>query len=692
MRLREPITPESLCVALNRATSLRLAPREVALAYHHWRWVAHLPDQRIAFVADTENACQRLAREQRLLQLLADRVHFVAIIGAGVSIGATNRAECAAWTGLLHHGVQRCEHLRLITPEMAQVLCRQIDSGDLDFLLAAAETIAAKLGAPKGGEYRRWLRESVGALTAERREVLEALRDLHVALATTNYDGLIEEVTGLPPVTWMDGARVERVLPRSDEPGVLHLHGYWREPESVILGIRSYEQVLGHEPAQNIQHTLATVKTLLFVGCGEGLHDPNFGKLIAWTSRVFAKSEYRRYRLALESEREELQKQHPPEQRLFVISYGQQHSDLAPFLRSLGVYRPNATPTPPAAAAAPGVATLPARPRCFGREAEIEALVKNLLAPRPEPTPILGAPGIGKSTLTLAALHDEHVAAHYGARRYFIRCDGVKSRLELVAALALACGLTPSPNIEPAVLVELAKAPTVLAIDNAETPWEADTPAVEEFLALLADIPGLALIASVRGAQHPMGVSWHESLEPTRLKLPAARDAFLAIAGKKFQTDPRLDDLIQAMDGVPLAITLLAYQAEGEPSLEPLWQRWQHERTAMLQRAEGQDRLTNIELSYEISLTGKRMTEAAHRLLRLLALLPDGLAYHDLSVVMPDQAEAAASVLRKAGLGLDEAERLRLLKPLRDYIRDKRLRDKHLPQPDDQARLVKHFV
>jgi hypothetical protein len=35
-----------------------------------------LPDQRIAFVADTENARQRLARERQLLQLLADRVHF----------------------------------------------------------------------------------------------------------------------------------------------------------------------------------------------------------------------------------------------------------------------------------------------------------------------------------------------------------------------------------------------------------------------------------------------------------------------------------------------------------------------------------------------------------------------------------------------------------------------------------------
>src|SRR5262245_32376908 len=56
IRLREPITPESLCVALNRATSLQLAPRDVVLAYHHWRWVAHLLDQRTAFVADTVDA------------------------------------------------------------------------------------------------------------------------------------------------------------------------------------------------------------------------------------------------------------------------------------------------------------------------------------------------------------------------------------------------------------------------------------------------------------------------------------------------------------------------------------------------------------------------------------------------------------------------------------------------------------
>src|SRR5262249_60296977 len=79
--------------------------------------------------------------------------------------------------------------------------------------------------------------------------------------------------------------------------------------------------------------------------------------------------------------------------------------------------------------------------------------------------------------------------------------------------------------------------------------------------------------------------------------------------------------------------------------------------------AKGQNRLTHTEPSHKFSPPGKRMTEAAHRLLPLPALLPDGLPSRDLSAAMPDQAEAAAAVLRKAGLGFDEAERLRLLKP-----------------------------
>ena len=204
----------------------------------------------------------------------------------------------------------------------------------MDELLSAAENVSTKLGAPKGGEFRRWLREIVGSLNPQRPDVIEALEASGVKLATTNYDGLIEKVTGLPPVTWMEVAKVERLI-RGDDNGVLHLHGYWDKPESVILGIRSYQKVMGDAHAQNVLRALQTMKTLLFVGFGSGLKDPNFGQLLRWTGAVFSQGEYRRFRLAKEDEVDAMQKEHPPEQRLFVLSFGKDHSDLGPFLRKL---------------------------------------------------------------------------------------------------------------------------------------------------------------------------------------------------------------------------------------------------------------------------------------------------------------------------------------------------------------------
>ena len=357
--------------------------------------------------------------------------------------------------------------------------------------------------------------------------------------------------------------------------------------------------------------------------------------------------------------------------------------NLAGFLRGLKPESKSAEPL----RLAPSVFRLPARPRCFGREDDLKAMVAELLADQPKPIPILGAAGIGKSTLALAAMHDEKVAARYGERRYFVRCDGIKTRNNLAGEIARLIGLDPSPNIEPAVLYELASAPAILALDNAETPWEADMLSVEELLEQLASVPKLALIASIRGNERPGGVRWREAFRPEALKPPAARETFLDIAGRNFATDPRLVELLEAIDCVPLAIMLIAHASEGEPSLENVWQRWQAERTAMLKRAGGNERLTNIEVSYEFSINSPRRTREALRLLRLLALLPSGLAAKDLSLVMHRDGPAAASVLRKLGLVFDESERLRLLAPLREYVRAK-----YEPEPFDQQRLVSHFM
>src|SRR4029079_12828700 len=111
-------------------------------------------------------------------------------------------------------------------------------------------------------------------------------------------------------------------------------------------------------------------------------------------------------------------------------------------------------------------------------------------------------------------------------------------------------------------------------------------------------LPGLALIASLRGASRPVGVPWRQPIQPPSLPLPDSRKVFLAIAGEGFAADPTLDNLLLALDGVPLAITLMAGAAEGQPDLDGTWKRWQSERTEMLQRAGAAHRLLNIEASY----------------------------------------------------------------------------------------------
>ena len=124
-------------------------------------------------------------------------------------------------------------------------------------------------------------------------------------------------------------------LIRGDEPGVLHLHGYWQDPQSVVLGIRSYEAVLGDAHAQTIQQALRATRTLLFIGYGAGLNRPELRRPARWSRDVFSGSEFRHYRLALQQEVAAIQAMHPPEERIYVLPFGDKHTDLATFLRNL---------------------------------------------------------------------------------------------------------------------------------------------------------------------------------------------------------------------------------------------------------------------------------------------------------------------------------------------------------------------
>jgi hypothetical protein len=87
--------------------------------------------------------------DEELIRDLQDQIarrQVVAIIGAGVSMGATNGDKLASWTGLLENGVDRC--CDVVRPRLddnwRQLVLSKIRSDYADNLLAAATEVSTK--------------------------------------------------------------------------------------------------------------------------------------------------------------------------------------------------------------------------------------------------------------------------------------------------------------------------------------------------------------------------------------------------------------------------------------------------------------------------------------------------------------------------------------------------------------------
>ncbi|NQV28863.1 MAG: SUMF1/EgtB/PvdO family nonheme iron enzyme, partial [Rhodopirellula sp.] len=252
------------------------------------------------------------------------------VVGSGVS-KSTNPAA-SMWTDLVASGIDRCEGMGMSTEE-CDFFRAGIRLGKLTTLLPAAEAVHQKLSLNGGGELTAWLRSHFEKLEPlpDRTAVIGALFTLNAPLATTNYDELVEKVTGLGHTTWQQENAAIRVI-RGEDRRVLHLHGFWGEPKSVVLGVKSYLTVAEDNHTQAVMRSLGVTRSLLFVGCGEdGLADPNWGPFIKWLAdfNIRGGHELRHFRLVRQSEWFE------PVGRLFPLVYGKEHTDLSVFLQSL---------------------------------------------------------------------------------------------------------------------------------------------------------------------------------------------------------------------------------------------------------------------------------------------------------------------------------------------------------------------
>ncbi|KAJ7032390.1 hypothetical protein C8F04DRAFT_658569 [Mycena alexandri] len=334
---------------------------------------------------------------------------------------------------------------------------------------------------------------------------------------------------------------------------------------------------------------------------------------------------------------------------------------------------------------------LPPTPKIFhGRESELNELV-DLLLQSPARVMILGPGGIGKTSLATTALHHPKIAERY-THRHFVSCESAASHDDLVAIIASHIEVSSPRNLSKRVVRHFSGGPpTILLLDNLETCWEplGTRSQVEDFLSLLTDISHLALMITMRGAERPGSVRWTRPFLPPLEPLSddAARRTFADI------TDEHLDDadireLLVFTNNVPLAVNLVANIAAFEGH-DNVLSRWKEEKTALF--SEGPDKRSNLDLSIRISLSSPRMLEApgAHSLLRLLSLLPDGISDADLlqsAFPVIGMGRSKTTLIRTSLAYLDHDKRLRVLAPIREYIK------KYDPPPPSLCRpLRQHF-
>ena len=287
---------------------------------------------------------------------------------------------------------------------------------------------------------------------------------------------------------------------------------------------------------------------------------------------------------------------------------------------------------------------IPPKPaRLIGREKEEEAIIKILLNPNSESRSprlaITGGGGLGKTSLALSVLHNPGIVQHF-QNRWFINCEASTSVEQLLIEFADVLEIPPyqrDRDILETIIKIVSDLPSILCLDNFETPWlEGDQEKIEAFLLHFTDIKTLAVITTTRVTELPPSVEWSDWTQSESLRPLSSSETWeiidsIAHRRKLSREQTHVQKLLDLVEGMPLSATLLGYLLNGSESPKQLLTQWESSGTAMMSRRTAPSRLTSVDASIHLSLTCRYMRDCpdAAELLALFALLPDGFPNSD---------------------------------------------------------------
>ncbi|KAE8306248.1 SIR2-like domain-containing protein [Aspergillus transmontanensis] len=294
----------------------------------------------MATVPDNNPSSGKMSIESSALAALTDVLwekqrKLILVVGAGVTLNATmeetgkHLAELT-WNGLVRSGLDHLSQL----PHFEQYndrldhAYRALERNTEASLMDAINIMKSLM--VQEGELSSWLNLTFSALKVHQPAILDVLRDLHkegAILVTTNYDHVLDQHCRLDPISPSDNPDDIKNFKSGHLDGVFHLHGSFRRPESVVLDTTDYYRIVNSETRKMLEKFFE-FDTVLFIGCGSGLKDPNFGPLLSWMKEYLQNMEKRHCILTTERDKTDYRP-------LRSLRYGPDYADMAKYLRTL---------------------------------------------------------------------------------------------------------------------------------------------------------------------------------------------------------------------------------------------------------------------------------------------------------------------------------------------------------------------